>query len=42
VLDEETGEWVRVEDPERKLELAIEREAERAYEDSVPNNPTCS
>jgi hypothetical protein len=42
VLDEETGEWVRVEDSERKLEIAIEREGESEYEDSVPNDSTSS
>ena len=40
VLDEESGEWVRVEDPERLAELAREREAEREYEDSVPKEST--
>jgi site-specific DNA recombinase len=40
VLDEETGEWVRVEDPERLAELAREREAEREYEDPVPKDST--
>jgi hypothetical protein len=42
VLDEETGEWVRVEDPKRLAELAIEQEAESQYENSMPSDSTWS